>query len=44
MPGHTRYEPDQAHIMEDRVEVAPGEILTGKYFPTVWEKGPVAVA
>jgi phytanoyl-CoA hydroxylase len=44
MPGHTRYEPTQNHIMKDRVEVEPGEILTGKYFPTVWENGPVAAS
>jgi hypothetical protein len=26
--------------MEPRVEVAPGEILQGEYFPTVWDHGP----
>lgn len=42
MPGHTRYEPTRTHIMEHRVEVQPGEVLTGRYFPTVWDGGPVA--
>jgi ectoine hydroxylase-related dioxygenase (phytanoyl-CoA dioxygenase family) len=42
MPGHTRYEPQgQEHAMSKRVEVAPGEELKGKYFPTVWDHGPV---
>lgn len=39
MPGHTRYEPTGGHLVEHRVTVAPGEILTGDYFPTVWEHG-----
>jgi ectoine hydroxylase-related dioxygenase (phytanoyl-CoA dioxygenase family) len=43
MPGYTRYEPTSTHIMERRVEVAPGEVLQGAYFPTVWNRGPVAV-
>jgi ectoine hydroxylase-related dioxygenase (phytanoyl-CoA dioxygenase family) len=42
MPGYTRYVPTGQHIMEHRVEVAPGEILQGDYFPTVWDHGPVA--
>ena len=41
MPGWTRYEPSRHHIMEHRVEVEPGEILTGPYFPTVWDHGPI---
>ncbi|MBI4557691.1 MAG: phytanoyl-CoA dioxygenase family protein [Candidatus Hydrogenedentes bacterium] len=42
MPGYTRFEPNGAHLMDKRVEVKPGEILQGKYFPTVWDNGPVA--
>jgi phytanoyl-CoA hydroxylase len=43
MPGYTRYEPSGSHLVEHRVEVQPGEILKGQYFPTVWENGqPVA--
>lgn len=41
MPGHTRYEPVAGHVMERRVSVAPGETLSGEYFPTVWDGGPV---
>lgn len=41
MPGHTRYEPTRGHVMEARITVAPGEVLTGDYFPTVWDGGPV---
>ena len=41
MPGWTRYEPTRTHIMERRVDVEPGELLTGHYFPTVWDHGPV---
>ncbi|MBI4552840.1 MAG: phytanoyl-CoA dioxygenase family protein [Candidatus Latescibacteria bacterium] len=41
MPGYTRYEPVGGHVMEVRVDVKPGEILKGEYFPTVWEKGPL---
>jgi hypothetical protein len=43
MPGYTRYEPDRTHVMERRVTVKPGEILQGRFFPTVWNDGPVAV-
>ncbi|HEV2473262.1 MAG TPA: phytanoyl-CoA dioxygenase family protein [Chthonomonadales bacterium] len=40
MPGYTRYEPHGAtHLVEHNVEVAPGEVLKGKSFPTVWEGG-----
>tara|TARA_B100000029_G_scaffold516832_1_gene635691 strand:- start:36657 stop:37487 length:831 start_codon:yes stop_codon:yes gene_type:complete len=42
MPGWTRYEPTRSHIMERRVDVEPGEVLTGKYFPTVWNHGPIS--
>lgn len=42
MPGHTRFVPRGRHPMDVRVEVQPGEILAGKYFPVVWDKGPVA--
>jgi phytanoyl-CoA hydroxylase len=37
MPGYTRYVPSGRHLVEHRVEVQPGEILKGQYFPTVWE-------
>lgn len=45
MPGHTRYEKDPAktHMVEHRVEVAPGEALKGKFFPTVLENGKPVV-
>lgn len=40
MPGYTRYEPSgRSHPVEHHVEVAPGEPLQGKRFPTVWENG-----
>ena len=41
MPGYTRYEKDprRTHLVEHNVEVAPGEILQGKHFPTVYENG-----
>ncbi len=43
MPGHTRYEPsDRSHPVEHNVQVAPGEILTGIHFPTVWENGALS--
>lgn len=41
MPGYTRYEPQAGHVMEHRVTVAPGEELSGPFFPTVWDGGPV---
>lgn len=41
MPGHTRYEPNGGHVMEARVEVDPGDLLTGTYFPTVYDGGPI---
>jgi phytanoyl-CoA hydroxylase len=39
MPGHTRYVPKGRHLIDHRVDVEPGEILQGRFFPTVWEKG-----
>lgn len=43
MPGYTRFEPQaRSHVMERRVTVPPGEELTGEYFPTVWDHGPVS--
>lgn len=39
MPGYTRYEPARTHVMERKVAVAPGEVLTGEHFPTVWDHG-----
>lgn len=44
MPGYTRYEPDKDHLMKRRVEVQPGDVLRGRYFPTVWDNGPVEPA
>ena len=41
MPGHTRYEPTGEHLIGHHIEVAPGELLTGKSFPTVMENGVV---
>ena len=43
MPGYTRYEPrGRSHVVEHRISVAPGEVLQGEFFPTVWDRGPVA--
>jgi ectoine hydroxylase-related dioxygenase (phytanoyl-CoA dioxygenase family) len=41
MPGYTRYEkePGRTHLVEHNIEVAPGEVLKGRHFPTVWEEG-----
>lgn len=45
MPGHTRFVPKGRHLIDHRVEVAPGEILQGAFFPTVLESGrPVPAA
>jgi len=41
MPGYTRYVPRAPHVCEEHIHVAPGEILQGDHFPTVWDKGPV---
>lgn len=38
MPGHTRYEPTNAHPMKSYVQVQPGEILQGDHFPVVYRK------
>jgi ectoine hydroxylase-related dioxygenase (phytanoyl-CoA dioxygenase family) len=37
MPGHTRFVPKGRHLIDHRVEVPPGEILQGAFFPTVRE-------
>lgn len=39
MPGYTRYVQNGSHLVEQRVEVAPGQILKGKHFPTVLDSG-----
>jgi ectoine hydroxylase-related dioxygenase (phytanoyl-CoA dioxygenase family) len=39
MPGYTRFVPKGHHLIEHRVEVEPGEVLIGDYFPTVYENG-----
>lgn len=40
MPGYTRYEPQgRTHLVHHNIEVEPGEILQGRYFPTVFEQG-----
>ena len=44
MPGYTRFVPKGHHVMDHRVEVKEGEVLKGKYFPTVWENGPLPPA
>ena len=36
MPGHTRYQPQGGHLIEHHITVAPGEILVGDHFPTVY--------
>lgn len=41
MPGYTRYVPRAPHVCEEHIHVAPGEILQGDHFPTVWHKGPL---
>lgn len=38
MPGYTRYEPVGGHVMNDYVEVGPGDILAGEHFPVVYRK------
>ncbi|MCC6484047.1 MAG: phytanoyl-CoA dioxygenase family protein [Armatimonadetes bacterium] len=44
MPGYTRYEPDgRGHLVEEYVEVQPGEVLRGRHFPTVRENGQALV-
>ncbi len=42
MPGHTRYEPRGEHMIGHHIEVEPGEILKGEWFPTVMENGVLA--
>ncbi|HEY3284213.1 MAG TPA: phytanoyl-CoA dioxygenase family protein [Armatimonadota bacterium] len=37
MPGYTRYQPKGGHLVEHHIEVAPGEVLRGRFFPTVLE-------
>lgn len=37
MPGYTRYEPTGSHPMEDFVQVAAHQILTGDSFPLVYQ-------
>lgn len=39
MPGYTRFVPTGHHLIENHVQVAPGEVLKGDYFPTVYENG-----
>jgi phytanoyl-CoA hydroxylase len=41
MPGYTRYVPKAGHAVEHLIEVAPGEILKGHHFPTVFEDVPL---
>jgi phytanoyl-CoA hydroxylase len=41
MPGHTRYEPRGEHLIGHHIEVAPGEVLKGRAFPTVMEDGRI---
>lgn len=42
MPGYTRYEPnDKTHMVEHNIEVAAGEPLIGRHFPTVYENRPL---
>ena len=44
MPGHTRYAPSgKPHLVEHHIAVAPGEILVGEHFPTVWEHGNLVI-
>ncbi len=40
IPGWTRYQPHgQTHVVEQHVQVAPGETLQGAHFPTVYAEG-----
>ena len=41
MTGETRYDSSGNHTMKPFVEVANGEVLTGEYFPLVWDDGNV---
>jgi phytanoyl-CoA hydroxylase len=38
MTEQTRYEPQRPHVMEKFIESKPGERISGKTFPVVWEK------
>jgi ectoine hydroxylase-related dioxygenase (phytanoyl-CoA dioxygenase family) len=42
MPAYTRFAPRGRHPIDHLVEVAPGEPLRGKYFPDVYDKGPLS--
>ena len=45
MPAWTRYEPQgRTHLVEEHITVAPGEMLKGDHFPTVFDKGQVLTA
>ena len=39
MQGYTRFVPAGRHLIDNRIEAAPGEILAGRYFPTVLDAG-----
>lgn len=41
MPGYTRFVPRGRHAIDHLVEVQPGEILQGKFFPLVYDKNPL---
>ncbi|MBC8102461.1 MAG: phytanoyl-CoA dioxygenase family protein [Cytophagales bacterium] len=42
MAGSVRYTPQgRSHLVEEHITVAPGEILRGEHFPTVYEAGRV---
>ncbi|MCC6446262.1 MAG: phytanoyl-CoA dioxygenase family protein [Armatimonadetes bacterium] len=41
MPAYTRFDPRGHHAIEHLMEVKPGEILKGTYFPDVYNQGPL---
>jgi ectoine hydroxylase-related dioxygenase (phytanoyl-CoA dioxygenase family) len=41
MPGWTRFVPKAGHPVDHLIEVAPGEVLKGAHFPTVFDRVPL---
>lgn len=42
MPGWTRFVPKSGHAVDHLIEVAPGEVLEGTHFPTVFDRQPLS--
>jgi ectoine hydroxylase-related dioxygenase (phytanoyl-CoA dioxygenase family) len=43
MTEHTRYVAAGQHVMKPLMEVGDGEVVRGRHFPVVWEKGAAGV-